>query len=157
MIGALVLAIVIDSDRRWAIERRPSWLDAESGSGTGETVDDGGWLETALSPALPAPNWADFVHEQAEGFERYFPGQRKTYGDWSRLWRLSWWPNANPHKRWPTLARREPQPFFRRGTREFERAITLANFDEKCAWGHFGVAQFKPGDPRLARVLEETQ
>ncbi len=50
------------------------------------------------------------------------------------------------------MAKKEFQPFFRRGTKEFSRAIEVATQQEKMMWQRFGVAQFKPDDPRLKLV-----
>lgn len=148
--------LVTDLDRKWAIDQRPSWArTADDGPvDDGEIVDDGGWLENerSRSKALPPPNWADFVDEQASSFERFFAGQTKSYAEWSALWRKGWWPKANPEKRFPKSAPKVFQPFFRRGSPEFDRALEVANPGERPLWERFGVAQFKPDDPRLRRV-----
>ena len=149
----MVFPLVSDVDRNWAMAQCPSWARVHcDDEDFPEIVDDGGWLDSKPVDKLPAPNWADFVHEQAERFEKYFQGQDKGYGDWSRLWRKSWWPKADPAKRWPSMAKKEFQPFFRRGTKEFSRAIEVATPQEKMMWQRFGVAQFKRDDPRLKLV-----
>jgi hypothetical protein len=151
----MVFPLVTDADRKWAMAQCPPWARCDySEEDFPEIVDDGGWLENARTETLPTPNWADFVHEQAERFEKFFQGQDKTYGDWSRLWRKSWWPKADPAKRWPKMAKKEFHPFFRRGTKEFRRALDVASPVEKRMWERFGVAQFKPDDPRLKMVEE---
>lgn len=85
----MVLPLVSDADRQWAMKQCPHWASVSFEDEDGEIVDDGNWLDGGSSAQgrLPKPNWADFVHEQAERFEKYFGYQQKTYGDWSALWR----------------------------------------------------------------------
>jgi hypothetical protein len=153
----MVLPLVSDADRQWAMKQCPHWASVSFEDEDGEIIDDGNWLDGASSTMsrLPKPNWADFVHEQAERFEKYFGYEQKTYEDWSALWRKSWWPKADPYRRWPSMAKKEFQPFFRRGTKEFVRALEVATPEERKMWKQFGVAQFKPADPRLKLVEEQ--
>ena len=149
--------IVSDTDRQWAIAECPRW--ARIGSiANNEIVDDGEWLETGMTPkpSLDAPNWTIFVAEQVERFEKFFAdtGELKTRGDWSRLWRLSWWPKAHPEKRFPRSAPKVFHPFFKSGTEEFNRALKVGDAKERRMWKQFGVAQFKPDDQRLAKVCK---
>lgn len=151
--------IVSDADRKWAMAKCPPWAKCygEDDPDEGEIVDDGGWLDGRTQKKLPIPDWSDFVHEQAERFEKYFSdecaeGRCKRNSDWSALWRKGWWPKADPAKRWPSMAKKEFQPFFKRGTKEFSRALEVATPQEKIMWQRFGVAQFKPDDPRLKLI-----
>lgn len=148
--------IVSDADRKWALSQKPSW--ARMGCADQEEVcDDGGWLDAdpKVTSHDERPNWSMFVSEQVERFEKFFnqcEDRLKTRGDWSRLWRNSWWQKAHPERRFPKSAPRIPQPFFRAGSPEFERAMALGSPAERRMWQQFGVAQFKPDDPRLSRV-----
>ena len=54
-------------------------------------------------------------------------------------------------------APKQVYPFFRAGTDEFARALKVATEGERLVWKRFGVAQFKPDDPRLKRVQMEEQ
>lgn len=154
------LPIVSDADRAWAMSQCPPWARCYGvdDPDEGEIVDDGGWLdrdETFENQKIP--NWADFVHEQAERFEKfftdeYYAGKCKPNSDWSALWRKGWWPKADPYKRWPKMAKKEFHPFFRRGSQEFSRALTVATPQERKLWEQFGIAQFQPHDPRLPGV-----
>jgi hypothetical protein len=152
--------IVNDADRAWAMAQCPPWAKlAEDDAEVGEIVDDGGWLdgESGVKSKLPVPNWSDFVHEQAERFEKffadeYYAGRCQLTSDWSALWRKGWWPKADPYKRFPRMGKKEFQPFFRKGSKEFDRAISLATDQEKRLWLQFGIAQFKPHDPRLKSI-----
>lgn len=51
-------------------------------------------------------------------------------------------------------AKRTAEPFFRKGTQEFAIALRLATADEKLMWVRFGIAQFKPDDPRLEKIAK---
>ena len=156
MYADLRCPLVTTADREWALMQVPVWARrASREDGADGVVDDGRWLEDTkpnARPYEPRPCWDQFVSEQVESFERYFAFERKTFGDWSRLWRHSWWPKANPTKRFPMSAPKTPQPFFRKGTAEFVRALDVATTAERAMWQRFGVAQFKPDDPRLLRV-----
>ncbi len=170
--------LVTIADREWAMAQMPPWcVRGNLSDACGELVDDGGWLDAKdpeddqpvqhefeddeviiqrpASPRkkYPPPNWSHFVVEQVEEFERHFAGQRKTYGDWSALWRTGWWPHIDVRKRFPHSAPKEFQPFFRTGSPEFDRALKVATKQERTMWARFGVAQFKPDDPRLSKVI----
>ena len=90
--------LVTNIDREWALAQCPAWARRDKiDDGQGEVVDDGGWLDAEpTSSDRDAPNWDLFVIEQIERFEKFFAHERKTYADWSTLWRKSWWPQANP-------------------------------------------------------------
>jgi hypothetical protein len=143
--------LVTNIDREWAMKQCPIWArrdkireDDELG---GEIVDDGGWLDDKRSSNdRDVPNWDLFVIEQIERFEKFF-------ADWSNLWRLSWWPKANPERRFPMSAPKKFYPFFRKGSPEFARALAVAKPMERHLWEQFGVAQFDPSDPRLPKVI----
>jgi hypothetical protein len=161
MINGLRPPLVTNADRACAMSQLPDWArhDDATEEPVGEIVDDGGWLEAEPPDAKPpkSPNGAQFVSEQADRFERFFADQRKTYADWSSLWRKSWWPKAHPEKRFPRSAPKIFQPFFRAGSPEFDRALAVATPAEQRMWNRFGVAQFAPDDPRLGRVQVETK
>lgn len=152
--------VVTTPDRQWAFDQLPNWAKGASADCgvEGEIVDDGAWLDDKLAmaitnrPAKNAVNGWGFVSEQAENFERFFAPFRKTLAEWSSLWRTGWWPKADPAKRFPTMAKKQLHPFFRKGTPEFARALKVATADERRMWVRFGVAQFKPEDARLAQV-----
>jgi len=147
--------IVTNADRDWALKQCPEW--ARIGGGyepVGEIVDDGGWLdrEDKEENELLAPDWSEFVSYQIERFEQFFAGQVKTYEDWSNLWRFGWWPKAKPELRFPSLGKKKTEPFYRKGTQGFAIALRLASEDERRMWVRFGIAQFKPDDPRVAKI-----
>ena len=52
------------------------------------------------------------------------------------------------------MGKRKPHPHFVKGTREFAIALRLASEDERQMWVRFGVAQFKPDDPRVKTITE---
>lgn len=152
--NSYVAPLVTNADRDWALAQCPGWARREKiDEGVGEIVDDGGWLDADEKHGdLDAPNWDLFVIEQIERFEKFFAHERKTYADWSTLWRNSWWPKANPAKRFPKMAPKVPHPFFRKGTPEFDRAMSVGTAQERFIWDRIGVAQFTPDDKRLKRV-----
>lgn len=147
--------IVTDADRRWALSTLPPWIDRR-GDVDGfelEVEDDGEWLDCPRPHKdWERPSGPMFVAEQAEAFERFFVGQYKTYADWSSLWRKSWWPKADPAKRFPKMAPKTPYPFFRAGTKEFSKALELGTPDECRLWKRFKVAHFAPNDPRVKQI-----
>ena len=120
----------------------------------GEIVDDGGWLESESSKteASEKPDWSRFVADEIERFERHYAGEFKSSAEWSSIWRRGWWPKVTPAQRFPKSAPKEFQPFFRQGSPDFAAALKLGNKAEKRMWTMFGVAQFKPEDPRLAKL-----
>lgn len=149
--------LVTDIDRQWALNQCPDWAQrTKIEQPSGEIVDDGEWPENAAQEGKRAesdkPNWDLFVIEQIERFEKFFAHERKSYSDWSNLWRKSWWPKANPERRFPKMAPKIFHPFFRRGSPEFIRALSVATPGERNIWKRIGVAQFKPDDPRLEHV-----
>jgi hypothetical protein len=156
MSQTLTRPIVTNIDRDWALEQMPPWFQMGDicTDEFPEIVDDGGWLEDQRGPAenFEKPSWSAFVAEEVEKFERHYNGERKTYANWTYLWRKEWWPKVSPRKRFPKSAPREWHPFFRAGTAEFDRAIELARPEEKVLWLRFGVAQFKPDDKRLKAI-----
>lgn len=156
MIPNTCFPIVTDRDRQWALARRPDWARA---GGTfdepGEIVDDGGWLDAEKEPdGSPddRPDWFNFVIAQIENFERYFAGEMRPRDEWSKLWRYGWWPKIKPELYFPHMAKKKTEPFFRKGTQEFAIALRLGTEDEKRMWIRFGIAQFKPDDPRVQKI-----
>lgn len=146
--------IVLDTDRRWALERCPSWLPHDLVIGDDdpfeELVDEDS--SCGLTAANPQRTWSGVIAEQVGRFESHYNGQTKTYDEWSRLWRI-WVTKINVHKLFPRFAPKQPaHPFFRFGSSAFERALAVASPDEERMWKQFGVAQFTPDDPRLAHV-----
>lgn len=142
--------IVMNTDRDWALAQKPAWArmydDAHD-----EIVDDGDWLDAEPTQKHRDPSWFDFVVGEVERFERYFAGQFKTESEWSTLWRKGWWPKRREDWKFK-MAPKASHPFFREGSPEFARALTVATPEEKAMWTRFRVAQFKPDDPRLAQV-----
>lgn len=147
--------LVTNADRDWALAQCPDWARRDKiDDGSGEIVDDGEWLDGEPKyEDLDLPNWDLFVIEQIERFEKFFAHDRKTYADWSSLWRKAWWPKANPQRRFPKMAPKTPHPFFRKGSPEFSRALAVATPSERFIWNRIGVAQFVPDDKRLERVI----
>lgn len=148
--------VVSNIDRNWAMAQMPSWCQRGSLSdGCGEIIDDGGWLDADdLHETLAdAPNWSAFVAEEIEKFERHYAGKLNDPAEWSSIWRKGWWPRVSPRKRFPKSAPKDPQPFFRFGTPEFERALKVATKEERQMWKRFGVAQLKPNDRRLDGIV----
>lgn len=147
--------VVTDRDRKWALDKCPDWARVDSIDEVfGEIVDDGGWLDSdereERKPDIP--NWSKFVAYQIERFEEFFALQKNDRDEWSRLWRFGWWPKANPELFFPTMAKKQTQPFYRKGTQGFAIALRLATDDERRMWMRFGIAQFKPDDPRVAKI-----
>lgn len=147
--------IVTDADRKWALYRLPQWMDrrGDIDGVEDEGDDDGDWLDVPRKRTdWKQPSGPMFVAEQAEAFERFFVGQYKTYAEWSTLWRKSWWPKADPARRFPHMAPKVFHPFFKRGSKEFDRAMDLGTPEERRMWALAGVAQFKPEDPRISKI-----
>ena len=145
--------IVTDIDRQWALAQRPEWarLHNDESADLGEIVDDGGWLDGEKPERQSGPSWFDFVTGEVDRFEQYFSGERKSYSEWSTLWRNGWWPKRR--EEWAfKMAPRKKEPFFRKGTQEFAIALRLATEAERRMWVRFGVAQLKPDDPRVEKI-----
>jgi hypothetical protein len=157
MTDSLRPPVVLDVDRQWALEQCPSWAvrDAQdSAECFDEIVDEADEPKRRDTKRL---NWDWFVNDQIERFERYFFDQRKTAGDWSRLWRKSWWPKAQPSLVAPGLVPKSAtptHPVFRKGSDEFDRAMKAGSASERVLWAKLGLAQFKPDDPRLVKVVK---
>jgi hypothetical protein len=138
----------------------PPWCQRGDPSDfSGEIVDDGGWLENDESKPgnLDKPSWSMFVAEEIEKFEQRYAGEYRSTNEWSSIWRKGWWPRVSARKRFPKSAPKEFQPFFRKGTPEFARALKYATEDEKRMWIRFGIAQFKADDPRLKNIQLQKQ
>lgn len=147
--------IVTYADRDWALEQMPPWCQRGDVSDCyGELVDDGGWLEDAKprNGEMEKPSWSLFVAEEIEKFEAHYAGEYRSLEDWSSIWRKGWWPKVSPRKRFPKSAPKEFEPFFRKGTQEFAIALRLATETERAMWVRFGIAQFKPDDPRVEKI-----
>jgi hypothetical protein len=144
--------IVLNSEREWAIARRPAWLPDEEpvvDHDFLEIVDDDGHLDNPKVEKKHARTWFDLVITQISNFEAHYSGQFRTYAEWGRLWR-AWWAKIDPRKYFPDRAPRPaPYPYFRTGCLEFERALAIGTPDEVTMWRRFGIAQFHPEDPRL--------
>lgn len=131
--------VITDADRRWAIEQCPTWADI------GDTSDRA-VIGTGRDARL---SWSSFVAEQAEAFERHFSTQRKPSGEWSDLWRRSWWPSADPAKR---HARLIPKLTYFRGTPEFARVLALAPPEHRASWERLPLLTLRVSDPIAAEV-----
>lgn len=126
--------IVTDADRQWARDQKPATWDAETRG-----------LE-----------WDDWVDEQAERFERYFGEDRKTYAEWSGLWRRKWLPEGEPGLYHPkTAPPRPPCKMVRRSDPQWSAAMAVCTPRERALAERLGVMPFKPDDERLRRVLPE--
>lgn len=148
--------IVTNVDRDWALSQKPAGVrmhdDDEDG---GEIVDRGHWLDADFKKRRHEPSWFDFVIGEVERFEKFFAGQLKSEAEWSALWRKGWWPKRRVDWSYQHMAKKEFHPFFRRGSAEFNRAMKVGTTDEQRMWERFGVAQFKPDDPRLAKITDQ--
>ena len=155
--------VVINSDREWALAQCPPWAVRSASDYRGdvgeiadETDDERMLRQRRERDRSVTFVWDWFVDDQISNFERFFAHERKTYADWSRLWRLSWWPKADPAKRLPKsvakLIPSVPHPFARRGTPEFDTGLKAATPAERRLFEKIGVVQFTPDDPR-AKVL----
>lgn len=126
-------AIVTDADRQWAVDQKPANWDIDA----------------------PELAWEDHVAEQAERFEGHFGEDRKSYAEWSGLWRRVWWPKADPSVLHPGKAPHVPHPFVKRGDARWSRAAAVLTAGERYIADRFGVIQFKPDDPRAAAITGE--
>ena len=147
--------LVTNADREWALAQMPPWCQrGEISDAFGELVDDGGWLDSEKSHGkeLEKPSWSLFVAEEIEKFEQHYAGEYRPLDEWSSIWRKGWWPKVSARKRFPKSAPKTFEPFFRKGTQEFAIALRLATEDERRMWVRFGIAQFKPDDPRLKKI-----
>lgn len=147
--------LVTNADRDWAMAQMPPWCQRGDLSDCyGELVDDGGWLdgETKTKDELERPSWSMFVAEEIEKFEQHYSGEYRSLDEWSSIWRKGWWPKVSARKRFPKSAPKVFEPFFRKGSQEFAIALRLATKAERSVWVRFGIAQFKPDDPRLAKI-----
>ena len=156
---ALRPPIVLDTERLWAMARRPTWLPATLADVDYlELVDDGAALDYSQIPEKNSPSWANVVDGEAIRFENHYNGQLKSYADWAALWRTTWWPLVDARKIYPDFAPpRPPHPFWRRGTTEFDRALAIGQPDEVKMWSRFNIAHFNPEDPRLAYLSTGSQ
>ena len=146
--------IVTNSDRDWALAQKPEWAPLHSDDDDlPEIVDDGGWLDVEPQSNNAGPSWFSFITGEIEAFERFFSGDLKTYSEWSHLWRVTWWPKRREDWKFK-MAKRKKEPFFRKGTQEFAIALRLATKAEREMWVRFGIAQFKPDDPRLVKITD---
>lgn len=153
----MMQAIITDIDRQWALEQMPDWFRLGSvDDAFGEVVDDGGWLDDEPEKAsdLEKPSWSMFVAEEIEKFESHYAGEFRSGREWSSIWRKGWWPKVSPRKRFPKSAPKETHPYFLKGTQEFAVALRLASEAESAMWVRFGVAQFKPDDPRVKTITD---
>lgn len=145
--------IVLNSERQWAMARRPSWLPADDvdADDLDEIVDDDAPLDCPRPTRRRSPRWADFVDGEVTRFEAHYNGERKTYPEWAALWRQTWWPRLDVRRIFAELAPPSPpHPFFRRGAPEFDLALEIGTRHEVGLWRRFDVAQLTPEDPRLA-------
>lgn len=162
MINDLRPPLVTEVDRKWALDQCPAWatLDPPDDGEPDEIIDetDEERREREKRKAKISFSWSWFVDDQIAGFERFFSDQRKTYGDWSRLWRRSWWPKADPRKRMPKAAVKlipyDPPTIVRRGETGFQFALKLCTEAERRVCEKIGVVLFKREDPRSKALTD---
>lgn len=157
--------LVTDVDRKWALDQCPAWASLnppELDPTEGEIIDETD-MERHERMRRAGPGvfcWTWFVDDEIAKFERYFRDERKTYGDWSRLFRLSWWPQADPRRKATKAQRKaipsEPHPFVKRGDPRFAAALEVCTGAERRVCELVGVVQFRPDDPR-AKVLKPVE
>jgi|GEM_PF-7051242 len=140
--------VITDEDRQWALDQEP-----------------GGWSEEVYARWLLLPaatreddplTWWKHVAEQIERFEAYFAGDRKTRAEWSGMWRRKWWPEADASIIHPREAPHVPHPFVTVGHPAWADVLAVLTPPERKVAMRFGVAQFKPDDPR-AKLIEANQ
>ncbi len=156
MIDAKRPPVVTDTDRQAAIAQCPDWAEVGNLSKTecNEIVDDGAWLDAGIhAKPQQRPNWTHFVDERIEQFEAAFGNERCSSFEWAARWK-GWFMKTDVRKRFPKSAPKEFHPFFRKGSIEFGRAVAVGTAEEKYMWIRFGIAQFKPDDPRLKNIRE---
>lgn len=147
--------IVTDADRQWALAQCPDWA-VRANVQANDWPDDG--APDDAPPTKGGPGvliWDYFVTGEIERFERFYYDQRKTYGDWSTLWRKSWWPKADPRRMNRKLSPKpDPKDYrtFRRGSAEFEFAIKLGSSVQRKLWANNGVVMFLASDPMVAKI-----
>jgi len=141
VLADLIPPVVAEADRQWALDQRPA----------GAALGDGRSDATA-TPQGPALCWRWFVLREVRAFELYFANERKTRGDWSRLWRRGWWPKAEPWKFGPRPRAPTTHPFWHSGTEGFRLALSLATPAERKLWERICVAQLPPEDPRVVEI-----
>lgn len=128
-------ALVTNVDRQWAIDQKPATWDRDA----------------------PEVAWEDHVAEQVERFEGHFGDDRKSYAEWSGLWRRVWWPKADPSILHPGKVPHVPHPFVKCGDERWPLAVAVLTQAERAIAERFGVVQFKPFDPRSAVIAGEVQ
>lgn len=164
MISDLKAPLVTNDDRQWALDQCPPWAtlnvaESDEDDAPTEIIDETDFERAERNRKRSKSVkfcWTWFVDDQIANFERFFCDQRKTFGDWSRLWRNSWWPKADPKRRLPGVVNKlVPQvvhPFARRGEPGFEAGLRVATAQERRLFEQIGVVQFKPEDER-SKVL----
>jgi hypothetical protein len=161
MIDLLRAPLVTDIDKQWALDQCPAFAYRSKNDvlddGDGEIVDETPFERSLRLKAKPdLLDWDWYVEDQIARFQRFFCHERKTFGDWSRLWRRSWWPKADPAILSPRYGSKEPHPFVRRGDPGYAAALAVATPDERRVFERIGIVQFKPDDPR-AKVLNHKE
>jgi hypothetical protein len=138
--------IVTDVDRQWALDQCPTWAVRATAAPD--------WLDNNRDAT---PVWDEFVSGEIERFEKFFLAERKTYGEWSRLWRQSWWPKSEPHRRIKSAPPPQPgaYPVYRRGSAEFAMARQLATPAARAVMDKIGLVMFRPDDPMVAAIQEK--
>lgn len=127
--------VVTDIDRQWAIDRKPA-----------------DWDETTRGL-----DWADWVGEEIERFERKMGEDRKYPEEWSGLWRRVWMAKTEPALVHPdTAPPRPPCKMVRRSDPQWSAAMAVCTPRERALAERLGVMPFKPDDERLPMVLPES-
>lgn len=162
--------VVTDLDRQWALDLKPETWDRDvidrwarayphlaakivPSADFDEIVDHGEMLESGdwNLPNMPRPlSWAQHVEEQAEAFEAHFSMDRKTWSEWSSLWRRVWWPKADPAIRHPRSAPYVPPIMARSTDAVWPAVLAVLTPDERKLASRLGVMPFKRDDPRVS-------
>lgn len=156
--------IVTDIDRKWALDQCPPWATlhgdvAEMDDEPGEIIDetDEERAYRLKRKAEPQFNWSWFVDGQITRFEREFRDERRSYSEWSKLWRKAWWPKSDPFLRMPKAMAKKvpfvPHPFVKRGDPLWSLALNACTPAERKVCEKIGVVMFKLDDPR-AKILQ---
>lgn len=158
--------IVSDADRQWALDQEPAdWAQRNGGkvspnalrfTADGELIDGDG-LDGDAGDTNGGLPWWQHVDEQIEAFERYWAslGELKPATEWSGLWRRVHWPQADPAIRHRKV-KGVPHPFVKCGDERWLPALAVLTPSEKAIAMRFGVAQFRPDDPRANVIRQPT-
>ncbi len=136
--------VVTDIDRQRAIDQKPATWDAD-------VLARWQAIPEAQRPEAPLA-WENHVAEQVERFEAQLAYDRKPAAEWSGLWRRWWWPKADPAVLHPREAPHVPHPYAKAGDPVWPAVLAVLTPSERQIAERFGVAQFKPSDPRASVI-----